>query len=134
MSWVTHEVLIVGQFLAACAYTAASYRLWRADRGRWALGLLAAGMAFDVASAILGATSDLGDNPQGAPWGHPLFSAAVVLATLGMMGYMVDLALITVKRWRTRAAAFLRYSQLVIWPSWMAGVTLFVMNVFFEWF
>jgi hypothetical protein len=30
MLWVTHKVLVVGQLLGACAYTGASYRLWRA--------------------------------------------------------------------------------------------------------
>ena len=134
MTWVTHEVLIVGQLLAACAYTVASHRLWRSKFDRPALGALSAGVALDLVLAVLGSTSDLGDNPDGMPWHHPLFCAAVVLATLGMLGYMLDLALMLVAKWRVRTGAFLRYSQLFIWPSWMIGVTLFILNVFVGWF
>lgn len=134
MAWVTHDLLIVGQIAGACAYTGASYRLWRARIDRLALGLLTTGVALDVVLAVLGSTSDLGDNPNGVPWRHPLFALAVVLATLGMLGYMVDLVLMVVRPWRLRAGGFLRYSQLVIWPSWMAGVALFILNVYAGWF
>jgi len=134
MSWVTHEVLIVGQLLGALAYTGASYRLWRGLFDRPAVGLLGTGVGFDVLLAVLGATSDLGDNPDGMPWHHPLFGLAVVLATLGMLGYMLDLALLAVGRWRVRSGVFLRYSQWVIWPSWMIGVALFILNVYVGWF
>ena len=134
MPWVTHEVLIVGQFLGACAYTGASYRLWRARIDRLALILLVMGVAFDLVLAVLGATSDLGNNLDGMPWRHPQFCLAVVLATLGMVGYVFDLALLTVRPWRAKAGAFLRHSQLVIWPAWMVGVTLFILNVYVGWF
>ena len=134
MPWVTHELLIVGQLLGACAYTVASYRLWRRKVDRLAVGALSTGVALDVLLAVLGSTSDLGDNPDRMPWRHPLFQAAVVLATLGMLGYMLDLALIIVARRRAKTGAFLRYSQLLIWPSWMIGVTLFILNVFMGWF
>jgi len=131
---VTHEVLIAGQILGACAYTGASYRLWRGVFDRAAMALLAAGVVFDVAMAVLGSTSDLGDNPDGMPWGHPLFWLAVVLATLGMVGYILDLALLAVRRWREWAGRFVQQSQLVIWPAWMAGVALFILNVYLGWF
>ena len=134
MPWVTHAVLIVGQLLGACAYTVASHRLWRGKFDRLALIALSTGGAFDVLLAVLGTTSGLGANPDGMPWHHPLFCVAVVLATLGMLGYMLDLALMLVAKWRVRTGVFLRYSQLVIWPSWMIGVTLFILNVFLGWF
>ncbi len=134
MSWVTHELLIAGQSLGGCAYTLASRRLWQLQLDRLTLGLLAMGVSLDVVLAVLGTTSDLGDNPDGVPWSHPLFALAVGLATGGMVGYMVCLVLIAVGPWRARAATFLRYSQLVIWPSWMAGVALFILNVYVEWF
>ncbi len=134
MSWVTHELLITGQVLGGCAYTGASWRMWRRvlDRNTWIL--LAVGVVLDVSMAVLGTTSDLGDNPGGVPWRHPLFRLAVLTATLGMVGYMIDLVILSVPSWRRRAAGFLRFSQVVIWPAWVLGVTLFILNVFVGWF
>lgn len=134
MAWVTHELLIVGQTIGACAYTLASFRLWRRTIDRPAVVALSVGVALDLVLAVLGATSELGDNPHGMPWGHPLFAVAVVLATMGMLGYMIVLVLLLVRKWRDYARTFVAYSQLVIWPSWMIGVTLFVLNVFVGWF
>ena len=134
VSWVTHETLIVGQLLGACAYTLASHRLWCKKFGRLTVGALSTGVALDVLLAVLGTTSDLGDNPNGTPWRHPLFIVAAVLATLGMLGYMLNLVLMLVRPWRFKTAAFFRYSQLVVWPSWMIGVMLFILNVFGHWF
>ncbi|ODS33088.1 MAG: hypothetical protein SCARUB_01787 [Candidatus Scalindua rubra] len=134
MNFVTHELLIIGQILACCSYTMGSYRLFGKRFGRFTLGCIMLGVVLDVSLAVFGATSDLGDNPEGMPWRHPLFSIAVVLATLGMLGYMVNLALLSVRRWREKAEWFLSGSQAVIWPSWVAGVTIFILNVFVGWF
>jgi len=134
MPFVTHALLISGQLLAFCAYTAGSYRLLQMRFGRRTVTWLAIGVTLDVVLAVLGATSDLGNNPDGMPWHHPLFPIAVLTATAGMLGYILDLVILLVKRWRERAAWFLSRSQVVIWPSWTVGVTIFIVNVFTGWF
>ncbi|MFQ5852289.1 MAG: hypothetical protein ACE5JU_17120 [Candidatus Binatia bacterium] len=134
MGFVTHELLISGQIAAFFSYTLGSYRLFRMRLDRHAVSCVALGVALDVVLAFLGATSNLGDNPEGMPWHHPLFPLAVVLATLGMFGYILNLMLLSVKRWRERAAWFVSRSQIVIWPSWVIGVTIFILNVFVGWF
>jgi len=134
MDFVTHELLITGQVFAFFSYTAGSYRLFKERIDRVAIQCIAVGVAFDVALAFLGATSDLGNNPEGMPWHHPLFGIAVFLATLGMAGYILNLILLSVTRWRERAGWFLRRSQVVIWPSWVIGVTIFVVNLFVGFF
>ena len=35
---------------------------------------------------------------------------------------------------RAKTGAFLRYSQLLIWPSWMIGMTLFILKAVAAWF
>jgi hypothetical protein len=96
-----------------------SYRLLRMRFDHLTTWCIALGVGLDVVSAFLGATSDLGNNPEGMPWHHPLFPIAVVTATLGMFGYIVDLVMPVVKRWREQFRWFLSRSQLVIWPSWV---------------
>lgn len=46
----------------------------------------------------------------------------------------LDLLILLVKRWRERSVWFLSRSQMVIWPSWTVGVTIFILNVFAGWF
>lgn len=134
MDFVTHELLISGQLLAFFSYSLGSYRLFRVQIDRLATACIALGVALDIVLAFLGATSNLGNNPEGVPWHHPLFPTAVVTATLGMFGYTVNLVILSVKRWREKAAWFLSRSQIVIWPSWVIGVTIFTLNVLVGWF
>ncbi|MBI4490490.1 MAG: hypothetical protein HY694_15510 [Deltaproteobacteria bacterium] len=134
MSFVTHELLITGQIQAFFSYTLGSYRLYKKWFDRFAITCVALGVGLDIVLAFLGATSNLGNNPEGMPWHHPLFPIAVVTATLGMFGYIIDLIILSVKRWRERAGWFLSRSQLVIWPSWVIGVAIFILNVFMGWF
>ncbi|OGP98411.1 MAG: hypothetical protein A2W10_12455 [Deltaproteobacteria bacterium RBG_16_55_12] len=134
MDFVTHELLISGQLLAFFSYTLGSYRLLKRQFDRLCIACIAIGVALDIVLAFLGATSDLGDNPEGMPWHHPLFPIAVVTAILGMFGYIVNLLILSVKRWRQRAEWFLSRSQVVIWPSWVIGVAIFILNVFVGWF
>ena len=134
MDFVTHELLISGQLLALFSYTLGSYRLFKKQFGQLALTCIALGVGLDIVLAFLGASINLGNNPGGMPWHHPLFPIAVVAATLGMFGYIVDLIILAIKRWRERAGWFLSRSQLVIWPSWVIGVTIFILNVFMGWF
>lgn len=134
MDFVTHELLIALQLLAFFSYTTGSYLLIRMRFDRLTVACVAIGVALDVVLTFLGATSDLGNNPDGMPWHHPLFPIAVVTATLGMLGYVVDLVILLVQGWREKAAWFLSRSQIVIWPSWTIGVTVFVVNVFAQWF
>lgn len=134
MDFVTHELLISGQLLAFFSYTLGSYRLFRREFDQLAITCIAVGVGLDIVLAFLGATSDLGNNPEGMPWHHPLFPIAVVAATLGMFGYIVDLIILSIKRWREKAAWFLSRSQIAIWPSWVIGVSIFILNVFAGWF
>ena len=134
MDFVTHGLLITVQTLAFLSYTAGSYRLFRERIDRVAIQCVAVGVALDVTLAFLGAISNLGNNPEGMSWNHPLFGIAVFLATLGMTGHILNLVLLSVRRWRERSGWFLSRSQVVIWLSWVVGVTIFIVNVFIGWF
>ncbi len=93
---------------------------------------LAAGRKHNV---LLGVTaslfSSLGENKHGAPWDNPLFISHVVLAGVGMFGFLGLLLLLLLPRrpWTERFAA---RAVWVVFPCWAAGVVLAMANVLLQ--
>ena len=131
---VTHALVLAIQGVAFLPYTAAFVRIAGRRVNALTHVLVVCGLALD---ALLGVTaslfSDLGGNRQGAPWDNPLFVSHVVLAGVGMFGFLGLLLLLVLRRqpWSERFAA---RAVWVVFPCWAAGVVIAMANVLFRFY
>ena len=105
----------------------------------WSTLLVGTGVLLDCVLAVLGANSELGHNPDGTPWGDPLFLTAVIMATSGMFAYSGVLLHLLFEGWFDDSCTpgcrnFVVQSQPYIWSLWTFGVSIFVLNVRWQWF
>ena len=91
------------------------------------------GIFCDMLMGLTASFSDLGDNRDGAPWGNPLFVMHVVCAGIGFFGFIWLFIMLFLKQTEFRANMIAK-STLPILVLWIAGVTISILNVLFDYY
>ena len=143
MFQVTHTLILVIQVLAFIPYTGAFYRLIKKRFDVPTIIWIWTGLAMDVVMAILGSTSDLGGENHESPFKNPLFIAHMILASIGMFGFLLLVILIKIMHFSSgkkkegsfpRMRRFTYMSSFVIYPCWVIGVCIAIANVLFDFY
>ena len=132
---MTHTLVLIIQAVAFLPYTTAFLQIVRRRIRRATSVWIALGLACDAFLGIAASLfSDLGENRDGVDWGSIPFLAHVILASIGMFGFLLLLILLLAFRARPRVETFARFASWVIFPCWVAGVLIASANVFMHFY